>query len=30
MRVFVIGLVIWLTLRFFPRGLLPETVRRDA
>ena len=30
MRVFVVGLVIWLTLRFAPRGLLPEVVRRDA
>ncbi len=30
MRVFVIGLVIWLTLRFAPKGLLPEVVRRDA
>jgi branched-chain amino acid transport system permease protein len=30
MRVFVVGLVIWLTLRFMPRGLLPEVVRRDG
>jgi branched-chain amino acid transport system permease protein len=30
MRVFVVGLVIWLTLRFAPKGLLPEVVRRDA
>ena len=29
MRVFVVGLVIWLTLRFAPRGLLPEVIRRD-
>lgn len=29
MRVFVVGLVIWLTLRFAPKGLLPEVVRRD-
>ena len=29
MRVFVVGLVIWLTLRFAPRGLVPETIRRD-
>ncbi|MEO6013594.1 MAG: branched-chain amino acid ABC transporter permease [Devosia sp.] len=30
MRVFVIGLVIWLTLRFAPKGILPETIRREA
>jgi branched-chain amino acid transport system permease protein len=29
MRVFVLGLVIWLTLRFAPKGLLPEVIRRD-
>lgn len=29
MRVFVVGLVIWLTLRFAPKGLLPEVIRRD-
>jgi branched-chain amino acid transport system permease protein len=28
MRVFVLGVVIWLALRFAPRGLLPEVVRR--
>ena len=29
MRVFVLGLVITIALRFAPRGLIPETVRRD-
>ncbi|MEP7241480.1 MAG: branched-chain amino acid ABC transporter permease [Devosia sp.] len=29
MRVFVLGIVIWLALRFAPRGLLPEIIRRD-
>ena len=30
MRVFVLGLVIWLSLRFAPRGLLPEVIRRHV
>ena len=30
MRVFVLGLVITIALRFAPRGLIPEVVRRDA
>jgi branched-chain amino acid transport system permease protein len=30
MRVFVVGLVIWLTLRFAPKGLLPEVIRRHV
>ncbi|MDB5621550.1 MAG: branched-chain amino acid transporter permease [Devosia sp.] len=30
MRVFVLGLVITIALRFAPKGLIPETVRRDA
>jgi branched-chain amino acid transport system permease protein len=30
MRVFVVGLVIWLTLRFAPNGLLPEVIKRHA
>lgn len=29
MRVFVLGFVIWLSLRFAPKGLLPEVIRRD-
>ncbi len=28
MRVFVLGFVIWLSLRFAPKGLLPEVIRR--
>jgi branched-chain amino acid transport system permease protein len=30
MRVFVLGLVIWLSLRFAPKGLLPEVIRRHV
>lgn len=30
MRVFVLGLVITIALRFAPRGLIPETVKREA
>jgi branched-chain amino acid transport system permease protein len=30
MRVFVLGFVIWLSLRFAPKGLLPEVVRRHV
>lgn len=30
MRVFVLGLVITIALRFAPKGLIPEVVRRDA
>jgi branched-chain amino acid transport system permease protein len=30
MRVFFLGLAIWLMLRFAPRGILPEVVRRHA
>lgn len=30
MRVFVLGLVITIALRFAPKGLIPEAVRRDA
>ncbi len=30
MRVFVLGVIIWLALRFAPKGLLPEVIRRDA
>ena len=30
MRVFVLGLVVTLALRFAPRGLIPEVVRRDS
>ena len=30
MRVFVLGLVITIALRYAPKGLLPEVVRRDA
>ena len=30
MRVLVLGLVITIALRFAPRGLIPEVVRRDA
>lgn len=30
MRVFVLGLVITIALRYAPRGLIPEVVRRDA
>jgi branched-chain amino acid transport system permease protein len=30
MRVFVLGLVIWASLRFAPKGLLPEVVRRHV
>jgi branched-chain amino acid transport system permease protein len=30
MRVFVLGLVITIALRFAPKGLIPETVRRDV
>ena len=30
MRVFVLGLVITIALRYFPRGFLPETVKREA
>ncbi|KKB11018.1 branched-chain amino acid ABC transporter permease [Devosia geojensis] len=30
MRVFVLGLVISISLRFAPKGLLPETIRREA
>jgi branched-chain amino acid transport system permease protein len=29
MRVFVLGIVIWLALRYAPRGLLPEVIRRE-
>jgi len=29
MRVFVLGVVISIALRYFPRGVLPEVVRRD-
>jgi len=29
MRVFVLGLVITLALRFAPRGLIPEVIRRE-
>jgi branched-chain amino acid transport system permease protein len=29
MRVFVLGLVITLALRYAPRGLIPEIVRRE-
>jgi branched-chain amino acid transport system permease protein len=30
MRVFVLGLVIWLSLRFAPKGLVPEVIRRHV
>jgi branched-chain amino acid transport system permease protein len=30
MRVFVLGLVITLALRFAPRGLIPEVIRRHS
>jgi branched-chain amino acid transport system permease protein len=30
MRVLVLGIVITLALRWAPRGLIPEMVRRDA
>ena len=29
MRVFVLGVVITIALRYFPRGILPEMVRRE-
>jgi len=30
MRVFVLGLVITIALRYAPKGLIPEVVRRDV
>jgi branched-chain amino acid transport system permease protein len=30
MRVFVLGLVITIALRFAPKGLIPEVVRREG
>jgi branched-chain amino acid transport system permease protein len=30
MRVFVLGVVITIALRYAPRGLIPEVVRREA
>jgi branched-chain amino acid transport system permease protein len=30
MRVFVLGFVIWLSLRYAPKGLLPEVIRRHV
>jgi branched-chain amino acid transport system permease protein len=30
MRVFVLGLVITIALRFAPKGLIPEVVKRES